>query len=191
MTVPDPDREGRDGDGPGTPDQEPGSPLDIDTAFAAIVAGWGDDDDTPGSWPAEEDLGTPKHRQDGDPAAGGAPAGPVGKALDAEPGAPERNPVAPLVPNLDPGPSQAERDLEERFIPPDPPPIPRGDLVSRLAWAGALGGPLFLLIAAMVWRSAPQLLVLGAVAAFVAGFVTLVVRLPQHHDDDGDDGAVV
>jgi hypothetical protein len=89
----------------------------------------------------------------------------------------------------------AERDAEaglddERYHPPEPPPLPRGDMVSRFAWGGVLGAPLFFLLAALFWHSAPTWLVMGAVAAFIAGFVTLVVRMPDHRDDD-DDGAVV
>jgi hypothetical protein len=177
-----PDREGRD-DVP-SPDPEPSSPLDVDTAFAAIVAGWSDDaGDTPGRWPAQEDLSTSA------PEAADArdDDGPDDDSLVTAGSGP-----VPLVPSLEIEPSQTERDLDEGYVPPEPPPIPRGDTVSRLAWAGVLGGPLFLILAAMFWsEDAPQVLVLTAVAAFVAGFIALVARMPQHHDDDGDDGAVV
>lgn len=86
--------------------------------------------------------------------------------------------------------TEAALDDEERFVPPEPPPLPRGDRISRLAWAGVLGAPLFFLLAALFWRGAPTWLVVAAVGAFVAGFVTLVVRMPDR-DDNGDDGAVV
>lgn len=79
---------------------------------------------------------------------------------------------------------------DDGFVPPEPPPLPRGDLVSTMAWAGALGAPLFLLLAALFWRSAPTLLIGAAVAAFIAGFVALVARMPDRSDDE-DDGAVV
>ena len=99
----------------------------------------------------------------------------------------------PLLPPLpgardDAGDSDAD---EGRFVPPDPPPLPRGDVVTRLAWIAVLAGPLFLLFAAVAWRTAPQLLVLSAVGAFVAGFVALVARMPRDRGDDDDDGAVV
>ncbi len=81
-------------------------------------------------------------------------------------------------------------DEDDGFVPPEPPPLPRGDLVSTVAWVSALGAPLFLLLAALFWRSAPSMLVGAAVVAFIAGFVTLVVRMPDR-SDDGDDGAVV
>lgn len=79
---------------------------------------------------------------------------------------------------------------QEGYIPADPPPLPRGDLISWLAWGGVLGAPLFLLLAALFWRSAPSVLVAAAVVAFVAGFGTLVVRMPDRGDEE-DDGAVV
>jgi hypothetical protein len=77
------------------------------------------------------------------------------------------------------------------YSPPEPPPLPRGDLISRLAWAGVIGGPVFLLLAALVWRDLPPALLLGALVAFVGGFVTLVARMPGESSHDGDDGAVV
>lgn len=80
---------------------------------------------------------------------------------------------------------------EAGFVPPEPPPLPRGDLVSRLAWAGVLGSPLFFLLCALVWRDVPRGLVVVAILAFVGGFVTLVARLPSARDDGWDDGAVL
>lgn len=82
-----------------------------------------------------------------------------------------------------------EKD-DEGYVPPEPPPLPRGDLVSTVAWVSALGAPLFLLLAALFWRTAPPMVVGAAVVAFIAGFVTLVVRMPDRSEDE-DDGAVV
>ncbi|GMA89107.1 hypothetical protein GCM10025868_43570 [Angustibacter aerolatus] len=81
---------------------------------------------------------------------------------------------------------------EEGYVPPEPPPLPRGDLVSRLAWAGVLLGPLVLVVAGLFFRDLGRLWLALAGLAFIGGFVTLVVRLPAHRDDDvDDDGAVV
>lgn len=80
--------------------------------------------------------------------------------------------------------------LDEHFVPSDPPSLRPTDLTSALAWLGALGGPVFLLIAALAWSTAPSVLIGAAVLAFVAGFVTLVVRMPDEREDE-DDGAVV
>jgi hypothetical protein len=92
-----------------------------------------------------------------------------------------------------PGPRDwaAADEPDEGFVPPEPPPLPRGDLVGRLAWAGVLFGPAFLLLTAFLWDDAgPLPLALGTLA-FVGGFVTLVARMPARRDDSDDDGAVV
>jgi predicted MFS family arabinose efflux permease len=63
--------------------------------------------------------------------------------------------------------------------------------VSRLAWAGVLGAPVFLVVAvAFGWRL-PSWATTLAVISLVAGFITLVTRLGGHDPDDPDNGAVV
>jgi len=68
---------------------------------------------------------------------------------------------------------------------------PPSQTVSRLAWAGVLLGPAFLLLSALLWDDAGPLPLALAALAFVGGFVTLVSRLPARREDDDDDGAVV
>jgi len=229
------------GPGDAQPKGEPGDrpELDIDTAFAAIVA----DFSTPtapgtGSWPDIEDI--PDDRPDAGPgrapdaespeddhpaapdtatADGEAPdveapagAGPRAEA-PTETGRADpirRRIVLPSEENsagaLDRGadrsdrapggadpraPRDGESEDEEGYVPPEPPPLPRGDLITRLAWGAVIGGPLFLLVAALTWRTLPSLLLLLALLAFVGGFVTLVARMPHDPPDDPDDGAVV
>lgn len=80
-------------------------------------------------------------------------------------------------------------DDEGDYVPPHPPPLKApADVVARFAWAGALGGPVFLFIAYAMdlgkWLGA-----VGVIAS-IAGFATLIARLPHERDDDGD-GAVV
>ena len=202
-----------DGEPPVRPGDDGEPELDVDSAFAAIVAGWGQDEPGPGtgSWPVAEDLDDPEPPEPPAPAATGSPsptalpptvppAAPpaADEADDERPG--ENEIVLPAVVlggmtsqtvgprDVDPN---APEPPEEGFVPPEPPPIPRGDLMTRLLWGGAIGGPLFLLIAAIAWRDAPRMLILAAVAAFVGGFVMLVVRMPHDREDDDDDGAVV
>ncbi|MGI4894318.1 MAG: hypothetical protein ACRYF3_04290, partial [Janthinobacterium lividum] len=79
---------------------------------------------------------------------------------------------------------------DDRFVPEEPKPLPR-DLLGWAAWIVVIGAPLFLLVVALGWHHVPQLLTVITAAVFVAGFATLVVRLPSSHDDDDDDGAVV
>ena len=59
-----------------------------------------------------------------------------------------------------------------------------------LAWVGAVGGPVALLLAAMFWRSAPLLAILGIVAVFVVSVIYLIMKLPTDKDEY-DDGARV
>jgi len=61
---------------------------------------------------------------------------------------------------------------------------------------GALfGGPSYLLAATLANWSVPGWLAIGAIAAFVGGFMMLVLNLGEDrdrdHDSDPDDGAVV
>lgn len=95
------------------------------------------------------------------------------------------------------GPATGPRDYSPRedesdgsFVPEEPPPLGSGEPLVILAWLGAAGGPLLLLLFAMFWRSAPLTVVLGVVALFVASAGYLLFRLPQHRDED-DDGAAV
>jgi len=82
----------------------------------------------------------------------------------------------------------ARPDAADRFVPPPPPPLPELDTVSQLAWGGLIGGPLFLVIAAIAGWALPSLFLGLAVLAFVAGFVTLVVRMKDRPPDDWDPG---
>lgn len=153
---------------------------DVDAAFARIIAGW-DDPPSAASQPDTPVQDAPV--QDG-PAGDDVPR--------------EASTDVPTQGTLPPGPAEAgprdwnAADVEEGYTPPDPPPLPRGDLTSRLAWAGVLLGPAFLLFAGLLWRDVPRLWLGVAVLAFVGGFVALVLRLPADRDDDSDDdGAVV
>jgi hypothetical protein len=86
-------------------------------------------------------------------------------------------------------------DPTDHFVPPEPPPIPRGTPARRLAWAGLLGSPVALLVAVFVHMLTgwvvPTLLTLGVAAAFVGGFVFLVATMPRDRGDGWDDGAVL
>jgi hypothetical protein len=85
-------------------------------------------------------------------------------------------------------------DDDEHYIPPAPPPLPKLDPLAKGAWAALFGGPGYLVVATAAGWSVSGLAAFFAVAAFVAGFAILVLRM---HDpdpggpDDGDDGAVV
>jgi len=59
-----------------------------------------------------------------------------------------------------------------------------------LAWLGAVGGPIALVLSAMFWRSAPMVAILGIVVVFAASVVFLIMKLPGEKDEH-DDGARV
>lgn len=76
------------------------------------------------------------------------------------------------------------------FVPAEPPSLAGTDPLTVLAWLGAVGGPVALLLAVLFWRSAPVLAIVGIVAAFVLGTVYLIMKLPSEKAE-GDDGARV
>ena len=96
-------------------------------------------------------------------------------------------------PGAAPGPRDYEGQEEDplgpgEFVPEEPPSLAGTDPLTVLAWLGAVGGPVALLIAAMFWRSAPLMATLGMVAAFAASVVFLIMKLPGEKDEH-DDGA--
>lgn len=88
-------------------------------------------------------------------------------------------------------PTRPAAEEDDHFIPPPPPPLPELDTVTKLAWAGVIGGPL-ILIASVFGIAFPRSVLIFGVIAFVAGFATLVARLKDRPDGAGpDDGAVI
>jgi hypothetical protein len=91
-------------------------------------------------------------------------------------------------------PADGTTDDDEHYIPPTPPPLPKLDPVTKGAWAALFGGPGYLMVATAAGWSVSGLAAFCAVAAFVAGFAILVLRMHEPGPggpDDGDDGAVV
>lgn len=104
--------------------------------------------------------------------------------------------VADLTGQLDTGdvadrsdPMIDELLSEGSFEPPEPPPIRvPADLISRLAWGGALGGPALVVTSSILGLGSAG--VGTGLVAFVVGFGILIVRMKDRSNDDGD-GAVV
>jgi hypothetical protein len=96
-----------------------------------------------------------------------------------------------------PGPrdaSPANEHADDHFVPPVPPPLPRLDPVTKGAWLALFGGPLYLLISTAIGATISGLAAFLAVAAFIGGFVILVLRMDNGRPPDSgsdDDGAVV
>lgn len=153
---------------------------EIVARFAAAAAG--DPDAAP--WPAREDLAVPPV-----PPAPVAPGDPVmGPLARPGPGGFRAHVVRPAAP----GPEDAE-DTDDHFVPPPPPPLPPLDPVAKGAWAALFGGPAYLLLAVLAGWEVPGWAAFAAVAAFVGGFATLVVRMGDQpsRGSGPDDGAVV
>ncbi|MEU5592237.1 hypothetical protein [Streptomyces sp. NPDC020298] len=205
------DREDREPD-------EKGVPFDEAAAWAAIVAGYGEEPpDPPGTRPFRpvEDLALPendvekgvekdlekklKRNTDRDTDRG--------TDRDTDDGEEQRRPPAgPLgssvsfAPGVGPrdytAPEASEDDFDEddegHFVPPEPPPLPAADTTAKFAWLGVVGGPILLLLAVLLgWDMTWWLATLG-IGGFLGGFTALVVRMrPDDEDDDPGRGAVV
>lgn len=163
--------------------------VDVEAAWADIVARWNADDPAVGAWPASEDTDDDIGPRPSDPPVdhpeprGDADAAEDWGTVPSHVGGDAAREAAMAEP---------EDEDTEGYVPPEPPPLPRGDLFTVLSWTGVLGAPLFFLITALFWRTVPQILIVVAVAAFIAGFVALVLRMPDRRDpDDHDDGAVI
>jgi hypothetical protein len=168
-------------------------------------------------WPDREDLAGPVHVTPPLPSATPPETPPL--LPEALPREPPTNPTGlPGLPVFDsqttmpdqlgadqsrpaPGTGAGPRDTpaardpaDEHYIPPVPPPLPRLDPVTKLAWLALFGGPLYLLISTAVGATISGLTAFLAVAAFVGGFVVLVLRMDNGRPPDSgsdDDGAVV
>ena len=211
-------------------DREP-QPIDEEAAWAAIVAGYGEEPaDPPGAKPFKsvEDLAllegdlneTPRREPkpavpDEGAEAPGAPdasdgdgtSAETGRGTDREPKADAESP--PLGSSITFAPGVAgprdysiaepkDDDLDEsdegHFVPPEPPPLPEGDVTSKFAWLAVIGGPVLMLVAVLLQWNMSWWLTTLCVGGFLGGFVTLVARMSHGDDDEDDDpgrGAVV
>lgn len=80
---------------------------------------------------------------------------------------------------------------EDHFVPPDPPPLPAGDLHFWAIVVGLVVGPLLVVLSAVVPVLSGAWTTVGVLLA-VAGFVLLVLRQPRRErPDDGSHGAQV
>ncbi|WP_344469211.1 hypothetical protein [Kitasatospora kazusensis] len=168
------------GEPAGEPVRRPaaGSQAEQDAIFAALVAQFDDPVDlNDPAWPEIENLRSKNDLADLAPQ-------------------PRPRPASPSTPS-DRGPRdyQAAEDPDEgHFVPPEPPPLPPADTTAKFAWLAVLGGPALLLFDALFWREVSGWPAWVGVSAFLGGFVTLVVRMKDHDEDEPPDptgGAVV
>jgi hypothetical protein len=95
------------------------------------------------------------------------------------------------VPPPSPAADEQDEDDEDGYVPPPPEPLPPLDPLAKGAWAGLLGGPGYLLVATLIGWQVSDWAALLAIAAFIGGFATLVLRMGDKPRDDDDNGAVV
>ncbi|GAA3149132.1 hypothetical protein GCM10010466_45100 [Planomonospora alba] len=91
------------------------------------------------------------------------------------------------------GDEPRDDDDEGHYVPPPPPPLPKTDAATKVAWAALFGGPAYLLVTAAAGWELRGWALFTAVAAFIGGFVALVVRMGDGPPGGSgwDDGAVV
>ena len=77
----------------------------------------------------------------------------------------------------------------DRFVPPTSPAAPAPTTDRLFAWLGVFGSPVVLLVCLVFGIDLPQLVAYLLVAAFVGGFLYLVVQMPRGPRDPDDDGA--
>lgn len=116
---------------------------------------------------------------------GDAPA----EAAEPEP-EPERLTPIPRPPDdPDAWHPELEAEVEERFVPPNPPPVPLAEPRRLVAWAGLFLAPMILLVAVVFGQTLPSLVSTGLVCWFIGGFLYLVATMDDGPRDPGDDGA--
>ena len=158
---------------------EPERELDVDAAFAEIVARWG----PAAAEPASQDPVAPPEEP---------PSTATSRSLHElfRPALPDPVPEPRVEQPLD----GAAWEDEGHFVPPPPPPLPAVEPRRRLAWIALAGAPVLGMLFLLLRLSLPSWLSLGLVVAFVGGFGYLVATMGSGEDRvgdgwSGDDGA--
>jgi hypothetical protein len=189
------------------PDTDPSLSLDLsDDTDPALDLG-PDPGGSPDPGPAAGPVPRPAPGSYGVPGANGPPVPPANGPAAGGPAAHGSPPIRRNEDPAPPGPGRRGRPrivrpaspvppvpaVDEDFVPPVPPPLPSLDPVAKGAWAALFGGPGYLLLATMVGWAIPGWAAFLAVAAFVGGFATLVIRMGEKppRDSGPDDGAVL
>ncbi|MFB8070753.1 hypothetical protein ACFVAM_12620 [Streptomyces californicus] len=198
----------------GTEGAEQERAIDEDAAWAAIVAGYGEEPpDPPGAKPFKsiEDLALLEDDQLNAVGPDGSAEGPADKGSGkTPPKPPEKKPLgssvvfAPgvagprdyeLPGSKDDGVGAPDDGDEGHFVPPEPPPLPEADVTAKFAWLAVIGGPVLMLVAVLFQWEMTWWLTTLCIGGFLGGFATLVARMPHDDDDDTYDdpgrGAVV
>jgi hypothetical protein len=187
---------GDDGTRTARPPAEP-SAADVDRAFAEIVASLGELASQESGSSGEPTSRTTEHR-------GGRPAEPRRRvtrdadddasSMSAPSSRGEPEDESSLLDALDTFGADLPDDGGDRFVPPEPPPVPWPSLPAALAVLGVVGGLAVFLKPSLLYFVDEGLAMFLGFTAVVGGFATLVWRLRPGGDDDEadpDDGARV
>ncbi|MCC3769084.1 hypothetical protein [Streptomyces sp. UNOC14_S4] len=170
-------------------------PLDEEAAWAELVAAYGEQPDPEaGRWPATGDIPDPPPPAPAAPEPGPGPEPesedktperPAGSFIVYAPGVGPRDWSTPPGTTEDGGPDETD---EGHFVPPEPPPLPTGDVTSRFAWIAVLGGPFLLLLMVLLRQELTWWITTLGIGGFLGGFATLVLRMKDNDEDDDDPG---
>jgi len=114
-----------------------GVPFDEEAAWAAIVAGYGDepkDRRAPSRSSRSRDLALldpEKNDEKPKPDEPAKPSQPLGSSVSFAPGVGPRDHTGP-----EPAEEDFDDDDEGHFVPPEPPPLPAADTTAKFAWLG-------------------------------------------------------
>lgn len=179
-------------------DKRDEQPFDEEAAWAAIVAGYGEEPaDPPGAKPFKsiEDLALPDDDVNGVPEGTSVdpvkPDKPLGSSVVFAPGVGGGGPRDFEV--AEAKDDDLDDSEEGHFVPPEPPPLPEADATAKFAWIGVVGGPVLMLLAVILQWDMTWWLTTLCIGGFLGGFATLVARMRtgDEEDDDPGRGAVV
>ncbi|MFG3508803.1 hypothetical protein ACGF5F_25260 [Streptomyces sp. NPDC047821] len=182
-------------------DKRDEQPFDEEAAWAAIVAGYGEEpaDPPPGfaggtpsgkPFKSIEDLALPDDDVNDAPGATSAdpvePDRPLGSSVVFAPGVGTGGPRDYEV--AEPKDEDLDDTDEGHFVPPEPPPLPEADATAKFAWLGVVGGPVLMLLAVILRWDMTWWLTTLCIGGFLGGFATLVARMRTGDDEDDDPG---
>jgi hypothetical protein len=174
-------------------------PGDIDGEVSGEEAAWRDlvarfdapseTDVADAPWPSEEDLPESRTAAAELPAAQGEPGSQADEAVTPV----DRARV--IRPATDPRswtPADEAQEVDEPYVPPPLPPPSKMDPVTKGAWVALVCGPAYLLLGTLAGWTISGTEALVAIAAFIGGFIVLVIKMGDRPKrDDNDDGAVL
>jgi hypothetical protein len=136
-------------------------------------------------WPEREDLAEP-----------GAEPGTITGELPVTSGeAPDNSVPADRTRVMylgDPRSYSPPEEQDEPYVPTPLPPPAKLDWLAKTAWTALICGPAYLLLGTLLDWTISGAEALLAIAAFVGGFVVLVLKMGDRPPrDDDDDGAVL